>query len=190
MAHWPDNPPVSVKRVLDLRKGDPSTVSEISMGSHTATHVDAPAHFIPGAPTIDQMPYGAGCGRARVIHIKETRPIAAQTLAPHRIRNGERILIKTANSEVEWSSTVLKDYTRLTEEAARFLAERGVVLLGFDYLSIGPEAHDPLLKAGVWILEGLDLSKAKPGSYDLVCLPLKIQDADGAPARAFLIEKD
>lgn len=193
MVHWPGNPPVNIERVHDLERGDSSTVSLMSLGSHTGTHMDALAHFIRRGRGIDKIPLDAAVGRARVIRIKDTESIKPAELVKHRIRRGERILFKTLNSSKAWKAEkFVEDFVYISGEAADFLVKRGVKTVGIDYLSVGgykrnaSSVHKTLLGAGVWIIEGLDLSKVKPGIFDLICLPLKLYRGDGAPARAIL----
>ena len=194
MVRWPDNPPVRIERMLDLERGDACTVSTLSCGSHTGTHVDAPGHFIRGGGGIDAMPLAATVGRARVIAIRHPASITTEELQTHRIRRGERIVFKTKNSSRCWKTTAfVEDFVYLSTDAARFLAAQGVRTVGVDYLSVGGyranngvEVHRALLQAGIWIIEGLNLSGVSPGTYHLLCLPLKIRGGDGAPARAFL----
>lgn len=193
MVHWPTDPPVRIERTLDMERGDASNLSTISMGSHTGTHMDAPLHFVRKGKGIDKMPLDVAAGRARVIEIGDGESIKPEELEQHRIRRGERILFKTRNSLRGWKSeTFIEDFVFLSREAARFLADRGPRVIGVDYLSVGGfkvdsiETHRILLEAGIWIIEGLDLSGVKPGRYDLICLPLKLDTGDGAPARAIL----
>lgn len=193
MVHWPGDPPLRIKRVHDLNHGDSHTLSEISMGSHTGTHIDAPLHFIQKGISIDKMPLDVTVGRARVIEIQDAESIKPEELFDHRIRRGERILFKTRNSSrVRQTDTFVEDFVFISNEAARFLVKRGIRVIGIDYLSIGgfkrggSNVHQTLLQGGVWIIEGLDLSLVSPGRYDLICLPLKLDQADGAPARAIL----
>ncbi len=193
MVHWPGDPPVRIEKVKDMADGDSATISKISMGSHTGTHMDAPLHFIRQGIGIDQMPLDTTVGRARVIEIKDAVSIKPEDLRPHRIHRGERILFKTRNSSRVWQGDrFVEDFVFISDEAARFLVERGVRVIGVDYLSVGSfehggsYVHKTLLGGGVWIIEGLDLSHVKPGKYDLICLPLKLDQRDGAPARAIL----
>jgi arylformamidase len=193
MVHWPNNPPVKIERIRDLDRGDSHTISQISMGSHTGTHMDAPAHFIRKGIGIDKMPLDATVGRARVIEIQDTESIKPEELSGHRIRRGERILFKTRNSSLVWQTDAfIEDFVYISREAANFLVERGVRAVGVDYLSVGgfkrdgSYVHKTLLQGGIWIIEGLDLSQVRPGRYDLICLPLKLDRGDGAPARAIL----
>ncbi|WP_243367282.1 cyclase family protein [Fundidesulfovibrio soli] len=193
MPVWPGDPPTLTERLLDLERGDPCTLTRVEMCAHAGTHMDAPAHFVAGGANMDALPPDTGIGRARVIAILDPGAVTAGELAPHRIRRGERILLKTANSARVWDSAgFLEDCVRLTPCAAAYLAERGPRLLGVDGLSVGgqdesgEEVHRILLSAGVWILEGLDLSNVEPGSVELVCLPLRLAGAEGAPARALV----
>lgn len=193
MAHWPDNPPVVIDRQLDMARGDVCTVSRLSFGAHTGTHMDAPAHFIPGGSGIDEMPLAAGVGPARVVAIRDAAAITAEELRQHAIQPGERLLFKTRNSERCWrTDEFIEDFVYIAQDAARYLAERQVQTVGVDYLSVGgffrdgPETHGALLGAGIWIIEGLNLFGVEPGDYDLLCLPLRLQGADGAPARAVI----
>ncbi len=135
------------------------------------------------------MPLSVGMGQARVIEIRDPESIKPEELRPHQIQRGERILFKTRNSARCWQ---MDDFVYISQEAARYLAAQQVQTVGIDYLSVGGffkdgvETHHALLDAGIWLIEGLNLSKVEPGMYELVCLPLKIEDADGAPARAIL----
>ena len=193
MVHWPDDPPVEIKRVLDINNGDEYNLTHISMAAHAGTHMDAPSHFRKSGISIDKMPLTAAIGKARLIEITDNEFIKVEEIRPHRIRSGERILFKTKNSKRRWDNKPFnKRFVHLSIEAAEFLADRKVVMIGIDYLSIGGfegnviEVHNIILKAGIWVIEGLDLSKIRPGYYDLVCLPIKIADSDGAPARALV----
>ena len=193
MVHWPDNPPVRIERMLDIEHGHAANVSTISMGSHTGTHMDAPLHFVRGGKGLDEMPLDAVIGRARVIEVHDPESVNPYDLRPHEIRSGERILFKTRNSaRVWWKDAFSEDFVYISKEAARYLAACAVRTVGIDYLSVGGflrdgvETHQALLEAGIWIIEGLDLSRVEPGEYELICLPLKVERSDGAPARAIL----
>jgi arylformamidase len=193
MVHWPDNPPVRIERMLDMERGDVANVSKISLGSHTGTHMDAPIHFVRAGEGMDQLPLDATIGRARLVEIQDPVSIKPDELSQHGIGRGERVLFKTRNSSLGWwTQDFIEDFVYVSQEAARYLADREVRTVGVDYLSVGGfrrdgvETHQALLGAGIWVIEGLDLSRVEPGEYELICLPLKVEDGDGAPARAIL----
>lgn len=193
MVHWPDNPPCEIGLVMNIDYGDPCNLSRLSMGVHTGTHMDAPFHFIQSGKSIDTMPLEATIGPTRVLEINDPQAIKIKELEPYAIQPGERILFKTSNSTRAWqSATFVEDFVYISHEAAQYLAEKQVQTVGVDYLSVGgyrvdgPETHRALLGAGIWIIEGLNLSSVQAGSYELICLPLKMMGAEGAPARAIL----
>jgi arylformamidase len=193
MAHWPDNPAVSIERMLDIERGDPCNVSKLSMGAHTGTHMDAPLHFLRDGEGIDAAPFAATIGPARVIEIFDPVSIKTEELRQHEPRPGERILFKTRNSARCWQTDdFVEDFVYVAHAAAQYLAQCGVQTVGVDYLSVGGfvtdgvETHQALLGGGVWVIEGLNLSQVAPGAYELICLPLRIVHGDGAPARAIL----
>ncbi|MHB8060971.1 MAG: cyclase family protein [Gaiellaceae bacterium] len=191
MLHYAGNPPVHVTRVSSLEAGDPANVSELDLGAHTGTHVDAPDHFLVGGAGAESLPLEALIGPAEVVDAGAAT-VALDLLTLRNLelppRGSERILFKTRNSQLWSRDEFTRDFVRLDGEAAAFLVERGAKLLGIDYLSIGDaDAHRVLLSAGVVCVEGLDLRGIEPGSYELVCLPLKLVGSDGAPARAVLI---
>jgi arylformamidase len=193
MVHWPDNPPVRIERMLDMERGDVANVSKISLGSHTGTHMDAPIHFVRAGEGMDRLPLDATIGRARLVEIQDPVSIKPDELSQHGIGRGERVLFKTRNSSLGWwTQDFIEDFVYVSQEAARYLADREVRTVGVDYLSVGGfrrvgvETHQALLGPGIWVIEGLDLSRVEPGEYELICLPLKVEDGDGAPARAIL----
>jgi arylformamidase len=193
MIRWPGDPEIQIKRVSDKGRGDQYNISKITMGSHTGTHVDAPLHILKKGAGVDLMPFDTAIGPARVIGISDRESIKYSDINKSRIRSGERILFKTVNSSTVWSTDKFtKRFVYLTDDAASFLAERKVRLVGVDCLSVGSykhgaaKNHTTLLNAGVWIVEGLNLSGVDPGRYDLICLPLRIQDGDASPVRALL----
>lgn len=192
MAHWPGDPPVRIERVQDIERGDSHTLSAMSVGSHTGTHIDAPAHFIKGGKTIDRMALSVLVGKARVLEIKDKESIKVAELDQFKIRRGERILFKTSNSALWSSDKFFEDFVFVSPEAAQFLADQGVKLVGVDYFSVGSYRrggslqHKVLLTAGICVIEGLNLSLVAPGSYNLVCLPLRLENGDGAPARVII----
>ena len=201
MLVWPGDPPVSVERTKRIPAGDPANVSELRIGTHTGTHVDPPVHFIEGAPGIDAVPLDLLVGEVFVADLRtHDRPLSADDLDRAGIPSGvNRLLLRTANSEL-WRRprpiAFPDQFACLTEDSARWALDRGIRLVGVDFLSVeakGAESHPVhhlLLESGAVIVEGLDLGKVEPGrSYELVCLPLKILGGDGGPARAILIER-
>src|SRR5262249_51557636 len=189
MVHYPGDPAVELRQTKHLDWGDPATVSHLSLGVHTGTHVDSPVHFIGGGPGVDEFSIDAMIGPARVIEIFGKEICTAQDLAAYDIREGERLLLRTNNSTRCWNvDEFVEDYAHLDPSAAKMLADRRIRMVGIDYLSIGrgnegPEVHRILLGAGVVFVEGLAPPRVDPGFYDVVCLPLKILGGDGAPAR-------
>lgn len=197
MLTWPGDPGAEVVPAARLARGDPANVSELRLGSHTGTHVDPPAHFIEGGGTIEALPLDVLVGPAVVADLRRAEAVGPAELDALELPAGtERLLCRTRNSEL-WSRGRVEfpeDYVAITPEGARWLVERGLRLVGVDFLSVerdGPPdfpVHRTLLARGVVIVEGLDLSTVDPGSYTLVCAPLKVLGGDGAPARALLIE--
>ena len=193
MVRWPGDPAVKLSRKLDLAKGDVCNYTHLSFGAHTGTHMDAPLHFVGDGESMDKLPLEATVGRCRVIEIKARQQIQPQHLESLRLKKGERVLFKTSNSRKSWKSNAFDEgFVSISQAAAQFLADRGVRTVGVDYLSIGGwqsdgvETHQIMLGAGIWVIEGLNLAKVKPGRYELICLPLKLIGAEGAPARAVL----
>ena len=191
LVPWPGDPPFRLDRVSDLARGDVCTFSTLSMSAHAGTHIDAPLHYLRRGCAIDRLPIDATVGHARVIQIDNPCVIDPDELRSHRIRTGERLLFKTQNSAQGRGAKFYENYVAVSPEAARYLASRRLRAVGIDGPSIGPfnhgaETHRVLLAAGVWIIEGLDLTRAPTGACDLICLPLRIVGGDGAPARAIL----
>ena len=196
MVHWPGDPAASIVQVKHLDRGDNCTLTALDMGAHTGTHMDAPAHVVRGGATMDALPFDAVVGRARVIDIKVRDTIRPAHLEPHRIRAGERLLFRTRNSARCWSKDAfVKDFVHFSADAARWLAMRRVRTVGVDYLSVGGyqkdgrQTHLALLGAGIWVIEGLMLGRVRPGPVDLICLPIRLSSAEGAPARALVRQR-
>lgn len=194
MVVWPSDPPFRVEPWSQLAQGGSSNVSLLHLTSHTGTHVDAPSHFIPGAASVDQVDPQLLVGPARLFNLEGERTISLSALHGLDLAGVSRALFRTRNSYHLQDEDFWPEFTYLTEEGARFLVERGASLVGVDYLSIeayqNPDhpTHRILLGAGVVVIEGLDLSQVEAGDYELMCLPLKLKDADGAPTRVFLRE--
>jgi arylformamidase len=194
---WPGDPGVEVRPSSRISKGDPANVSELRIGTHTGTHVDPPVHFVEGADPIDAMAPDVLFGEAVVADLTGADVIGPAELEALALPEGtERLLCKTRNSEL-WSRLPVEfpdDYAALTPDGARWCVNRGLRLVGVDFLSVekdGPPdfpVHHTLLENGVVIVEGLNLSVVEPGRYTLACLPLLITGGDGGPARAILVE--
>ncbi|MBE7519142.1 MAG: cyclase family protein [Thermoflexaceae bacterium] len=193
MHVYPGDPAVDVERVLSIAAGDGMNLTRAGFGLHTGTHVDAPLHFVDGASSVDELPLDALVGPAIVVDATrfdgDIGPAELDLLA---IPSGTtRILFKTRNSRLWERDSFSPEFVGLTPGAATQLVDRGVQLVGIDYLSIAPASdpaptHIALLRAAIVIVEGLDLRQVEPGEYMLACLPLRVAGADGAPARAVL----
>ncbi len=194
MPVYEGDPEVSVERWLSISHGAPANVSLLTMGSHTGTHVDAPAHFRDGAIGVDRLALDVLIGPARVYAPRVSHHIDAASLRGMDLTSLPRILFKARSTTHRGEGGFRADFGGLTEDAARLLVDAGVTLVGVDSLSVEPSGssgfptHRTLLDAGVIILEGLDLSAVPPGQYELLCMPLKLRDGDGAPARVVLRE--
>jgi arylformamidase len=185
---WPGDPPVVVERVARVEAGDPADVSRLQLGTHTGTHVDPPAHFLPGGVTVDELPLDVLVGPAVVADLTGVPSIGPGVLEGLGLPTGTvRLLLKTGREAADRAADGL-----LSADGARWLVDRGVLLVGADTLSVEAATdaypvHRLLLGAGVVLVEGLDLGSVTPGPYQLVCLPLRITGGDGAPARAVLM---
>lgn len=193
MHVYPGDPRFKSKVVSSLDKGDPHSLFRFAMGNHTGTHVDAPAHFVAGGATVTDLPLEVMNGRTRVVVIRNKDKVDLPELQQLVLVDDFRVLFKTRNSLI-WGNykKFRKNHIYITEDAAKFLTENGVKLVGFDYLSVdryGDESypvHKTFLQNGVVILEGLNLSEVEEGDYDMSCLPLPLKGMDGAPARVIL----
>jgi len=193
MLHWPDNPPVTLRRVLAIERGDGANVSALSLGVHTGTHVDAPVHFLPSGTDVRALDLATVIGPARVVAISDPASVTREELESARPQPGERLLLRTRNSARRWWKEAFREeFVYVSAAAAQYLVQCDVALVGVDYLSVGgfrvdgEATHRALLEAGVLILEGLDLVDVEPGRYEFLCLPLPLAGSDGAPARALL----
>ena len=194
---WPGDPSVEISNWRSFANGDGVNVSMLHFGAHSATHVDAPAHFIEGAAKVESMPLDALIGEAEVIEVPPDLLAIDEKFVADKCATGtRRVLFKTRNS-LFWNESELRfhtDFTYLDLNAAKRLVQQGAILIGIDYLSIEKfgeadhEVHLALLSRGVIILEGLNLSDVPAGKYELICLPLRLRSnlGDGAPARAVL----
>jgi arylformamidase len=192
---YPGNPEIDVSLQQAVAKGAGANVSFVRFGSHTGTHVDAARHFFDDGQTVDKIPLDRLIGRALLLAFPDDLgAVGAADLKKHDLKGETRILLRTRNSALLSQKEFVKDYTYLAPDGAQYLVDNGVELVGIDYLSIEQfhsghhKTHRTLLEKSVVILEGLDLSIPAPGIYQLICLPLRIEGCDGAPARAVLIE--
>jgi arylformamidase len=189
---YPNNTPFTLEPIKRLSRGDSSNVSTLHMSAHTGTHVDAPRHFFDDGAATEALALDFLIGRTRVIDLGLGDAIAAEDLAAFDLSGDVRLLIRTRNSELWDSPEFHTDYVGVTESGAAHLVERGIKVVGVDYLSVeqfrkpGAPAHHILLGAGVIVIEGLNLRDVEPGVYDMYCLPLRIVGSDGAPARVVL----
>jgi len=185
MITYPGDPEVQMERVVSIEHGDIANLTRLDFGVHTGTHVDAPLHFLDQGAGADALPLELFLGPCEVVDATGASGEIGPDAVPSSV---ERVLFKTRNSELWERDGFDEDFVRIGLAAAQRLVERGVRLVGVDYLSVGePQTHETLLGAGIAAIEGLDLRGIEPGSYQLVCLPLRIVDSDGAPARAVLI---
>jgi arylformamidase len=186
-AVWPQSPPFLTRRVLDLERQDPCNVSILWLGSHCGTHVNAPAHVSISGEPVDRMPLEAMIGAARVVQRLRHGPITAQDVESWDVQRGERLLIRTRPIDGDLAPPAF-----LPLQAAQLLASRRPRVIGIDRPNIGDDedrqmlAHRALLSREVWIIEGLELGEVESGTYELICLPLKLLNGDAAPARAVL----
>jgi arylformamidase len=200
MVTWPGEPGPKVEPLRRIAKGDSANVSVVSFSDHTGTHVDPPIHFLESGNTVDRLPLDALVGPCVVVAFDGPGHVSGEWLDRATLpARTERILFKTPNS-ARWAdptASFTRDFTTMNASAGKWCVDHGVKLVGIDYLSIEPQGpekagypvHKTLLGANVVIIEGLDLRGVAPGTYELVCAPLKILDGDGAPARVFLIER-
>ena len=196
LAVWPGDPEIEFQQTALISQGAESNVTRLLFGAHSATHMDAPRHFIDGATGIDQMPLDALVGTAWVVDFTALdRHIGAADLDGAGLpANPERILLKTRNSAM-WASDpghFHEDYVALAPDGAQWLLDHGVRLVGIDYLSIEEfkpdryHTHYSLLGERVVVVEGLNLGAVEAGEYTVFALPIKVKDGDGAPARVLL----
>ena len=192
LPNYPGNTPFALEAIKRLARGDSSNVSTLHMSAHAGTHVDAPRHFFDEGAGTETLALEMLIGRARVIEITSRKAITADDLMPTDLTEDVRLLIKTANSRLWNDPAFHPEFVGIAESGARHLVDRGVKLVGVDYLSVeeyhkaGAPAHHILLGGGVIVIEGLNLRDVEPGVYELFCLPLRVVGSDGAPARVVL----
>jgi arylformamidase len=188
---FPGDPPVKIEPVSMIARGDSANVSCITFSTHCGTHIDPPRHFNDHGVTIDTLPLSLFAGNALLAEMTGLKAIGRAELMHLPLEGEKRLLLKTDNSKL-WDQPGFEgDFAHLTADGALFVVDVGIKLIGIDYLSIerlhgDGEVHRILLDNGVVILEGLNLAGVTAGSYELICLPLKIRRGDGAPVRAVL----
>jgi arylformamidase len=190
-VRWATAPPLEVLERRRMSRGDPNNSSAVTMSVHSGTHVDAPFHFVPGGATIESLPLQVFIGPALVHAVDSDRYITAEHVQAIDLDGASRVLFKTRNSALLHKPAYDPDFVAFSVDAARALVARGVRLVGLDYLSVAHAdeqvpVHRAFLDHGVVLLEGVDLSEVPPGRYELICFPVKLHGADGAPCRAVL----
>jgi arylformamidase len=198
MMVWPGDPKVELGRIKKIEEGANANVSSIAMGVHTGTHVDAPYHFLSDGDTVENMLLEVLIGKVKVVRIDDhVDVITRDVLERIHLEDGiERVLFKTRNSRylADYRVGFKEDFVGIDAGASELLVEKGIKLVGIDYLSIAPykrsrPTHEVMLGAKMVIIEGVDLSDVEAGDYILYCLPLKLKKTEGAPARVILIEE-
>ena len=193
MPVWPGDSPVRLARVRSMDKGERNNLSEMACSVHIGTHVDAPLHFIAGGIDIPALSLDALIGPARLVELPDVDKITVASLSRLDLRGVTRVLFKTRNGRLS-RDVFQKAFVAIAPDAAGWLVEHGVRLVGIDYLSVerfggDGSVHRSLLGAGVVLVEGLDLAAAPQGDYTLYCLPLKLVGSEGAPARVVLVQE-
>ena len=193
---WEGDPKVELEQIVSMDEGAKFNGSHLSTGVHVGTHVDAPHHFLNDGRTVENLPLDILTGATFLLQLGEhVDAISADILDAAPIPpSTSRLLLRTKNSH-QWTldaPNFIRDFVAITPNGAEWLVEHGILLIGVDYLSVAPfnnsaPTHEILLRAGIVILEGCDLSHVPQGEYELYCLPLKLVGADGAPARAILM---
>lgn len=195
---WPGDIPVWLERVKKLEEGASDNNSQMKMGVHTGTHIDSPYHFVKNGIKIDELPIETMIGPCQVVQMgKEVNLITAEEIKKSSYRADiPRIIFKTRNEEywVKKFKEFQTDFVGVSVDGAELLVKDGMKFVGVDYLSVAPYGfgkvvHDVLLKAGLILLEGVDLTGVPEGVYTLYCLPIKLGATEGAPARAILVSE-
>jgi arylformamidase len=194
---WPGHSPVRFTTTESHEAGNGVHLTHLSFGAHTSTHLDAPLHFIADGGLVTGLDLNTLIGRCHVVHYPGDGPIPVSFFEAQALPDPiERLLLKcNRNAGKLEQATFFEDYAALSIDAAQYLVDRGLKLIGTDYLSIGPfhhgnpEVHRILLGTQVIIVEGLDLRRVEAGPYTLVCLPVALP-LEGAPCRTVLLPAD
>ena len=200
LPNWPGDPQVSFHVLSAISLGDESNLTQISMSLHTGTHIDAPKHFFDSGLTTDQIPLEKLIGDVLVVGMDNSVDVITEYLLQTHpqwaeIKQAKKILFKTRNSNF-WHTQSHKfrtDFVGIDTSAANLLTQFNLDLIGIDYFSVAPfdetsSPHQVLLSREIVVLEGIDLSNVNPGFYQLICLPIKVFECEGAPARAILMD--
>lgn len=188
---YPGDTGPSLLRTASLAAGDTCNATRLDMSAHVGTHLDAPAHFIPGAATIEELPLERFCLSAHVVDTGAVGVILPEHLRGIEITAGDAVLFKTSNGQLPRDGFT-NDFACLSVAVAQALVDHGVSLVGIDYLSVERDGdpavpvHKILLGAGLIILEDADLRKVNAGRYKLMCFPLKLHETEASPCRAVL----
>lgn len=195
MVTFPGDPRFDITPLSRRSKGDDFNLSLISMGTHAGTHVDSPKHYLQGGAAVDEIPLDVLVGPGIVLDMRGMAWIDDKALATAPLGRHRRVLLKTDSGPLLSSGRFHENFVYLTQSGARYLIDKGVMLIGIDSLSIecstntGGQVHRMLLESGTVIVEGALLLEVPPGAYEIICLPLRIKCGDGAPARLLLRAK-
>lgn len=196
MLIWPGSAGIKLMQTSRLDEGNGVNNSKLICDVHIGTHVDAPLHYIRDGKTIEQLKLDDLIGLAAVVYLPNIKSVTKDVLENLSLpENTRRLLLRTRNS-VLWENESRRfqtNYVALTRDAAQWVVDHNIRLIGVDYLSVqryddDSQTHEILLSAGVIIVEGLNLAHVESGLYELICLPLKLVGSEGAPARAVLRE--
>lgn len=190
-VRWVTSQPLELIERRRMSRGDANNSSGLTMSAHAGTHVDAPFHFVPEGKTIDALPLELFIGPALVCAIEGEKYITAEHVTSLKLEGETRVLFKTRNSRLLHQPQYDPSFMAFSVDAAKALVDRGVKLVGLDYLSVAPAdeqvpVHRAFLDHGVVLLEGVDLTEINPGRYELICFPIRLRGSDGAPCRAVL----
>ena len=199
---WPGDPPFAAEPFASLERGDPCDLTRLSLSAHAGTHLDAPAHVVAGAGRLESIPLDLLVGPAEVVSVPGEAPIPPEALGGdllERLRRGPadpafplRLLLRTGSAET--LPALPRAFASLEERAAELLARSGVRLIGIDTPSVDAPSstslpvHRILGRAGVAVLEWLDLVEVRAGLWFLVALPLRLEGVEASPVRAILME--
>lgn len=191
---FPGDPKVNLTAFQSIKHGDVCNITNLNLGSHTGTHIDAPKHFYDEGKTIDLIPFTSLIGKVKLFDLSyvNNNKICREDLDKLDIEENDIVFIKTTNSQLYNELKFSKEYVYLDSSAAKYLAKKKIATLGFDYFSVEKydadisEVHYILLKENVVIIEGLDLRAVTEGYYDVYALPLRLKNIDGSPVRVII----